>query len=82
MSLPLLRSFPPLEQPGARVLVLGTMPGARSLNLAPDRGAQAALRDWPGGNTAVPMSAAGFDVDTPDDLEKLARSDMAGSRRR
>lgn len=56
------------------------MPGARSLNLAPDRGAQAALRDWPGGNTPVPMSAAGFDVDTPDDLEMLARDRIPGNR--
>ena len=48
------------------------MPGARSLSLSPDRGAQASLMNWPGGSTAVPMAAAGFDVDTPMDLARLA----------
>ena len=48
------------------------MPRARSLSLSPDRGAQASLMNWPGGSTAVPMAAAGFDVDTPMDLARLA----------
>lgn len=31
MTSPTLESFPPLVGPGARILILGTMPGARSL---------------------------------------------------
>ncbi len=48
------------------------MPGARELRLSAGRGAQPALMNWPGGCTRVPMAAAGFDIDAPEDLAGLS----------
>ncbi len=47
------------------------LPAARKARFAPERGAQAWLKAWPGGATAVAMPAAKDDVDTPEELARL-----------
>ena len=75
------------QRPAAAVYagVLGVpailpMPRARELRLAAERGAQAALMSWPGGCTRVPMAAAGFDIDSPEDLASLSPDDPGRGR--